>query len=68
MQNEVNELTAKIQPTLDKIANLKNEISNIQKQWDKRTKFQSQVAEYTYILHNNSDSADSSSEINVTNE
>ena len=56
MQNEVNELTAKIQPTLDKIANLKNEISNIQKQWDKRTKFQNKLGEYTYILHNNSDS------------
>ena len=56
MQNEVNELTAKIQPTLIKIDQLKNEIRNIQKQWDKRTKFQSQVAEYTYILHNNSDS------------
>lgn len=56
MQNEVNELTAKIQPTLDKIANLKNEISNIQKQWDKRTKFQNKLGEYTYILHNNSNS------------
>lgn len=63
MQNEVNELTAKIQPTLIKIDQLKNEIRNIQKQWDKRTKFQSQVAEYTYILHNNSvDNAESDSE------
>lgn len=53
LQKQVNELSAKIQPTVDEINRLKGEIRTIEKQWEERNKFKNSVGEYTYCLYNN---------------
>ena len=52
LQKQVNELSAKIQPTVDEINRLKGEIRTIEKQWEERNKFKNSVGEYTYCLYN----------------